>query len=127
MGLVEIHYNYWIAIILMMTGFYTVITHGDLIKKILGIAVFQTSVLLLYISMGYVEGGKTPILVKGESLYVNPLPSVLMLTAIVVGVATLAVGLGIIVRIKEAYGTIQETEILAMDQEHHKNVEGDNL
>lgn len=120
MGLLEVHYNYWIAIGLMMAGFYIVITHGNLIKKIMGLAVFQTSVLLFYISMGYVEGGKTPILVKGETLYANPLPSVLMLTAIVVGVATLAVGLAIIVRIKEAYGTIQEMEILELDKEHHK-------
>lgn len=118
MELIATHYNYWIAIGLMMAGFYTVITQDNLIKKMLGLAVFQTSVLLFYISMGYVDGGKTPIMVKGESVYVNPLPSVLMLTAIVVGVATLAVGLAIIVRIKEAYGTIQEMEILEMDMKH---------
>lgn len=114
------YYNYWIAVVLMMAGFYTVMTHGNLVKQMLGLAVFQTSVLLFYISMGYVKGGKPPILVEGITLYANPLPHVLMLTAIVVGVATLAVGLAIIVRIKEEYGTIQEGEILAIDKEEEQ-------
>ena len=115
MEIVAGYYNYWVAIVLMMAGFYTVMTHGNLVKKILGLSVFQTSVLLFNISMGYVKGGKSPILEEGVTLYTNPLPHVLMLTAIVVGVATLAVGLALIVRIKEAYGTIQEGEILEKD------------
>ena len=105
------HYNYWIVIFLMMAGFYTVISRGNLIKKIAGINIFQTSVFLLYISIGYVSEGTTPIIAEGFTRYSNPLPQVLILTAIVVGVATTALGLALVVRIKEAYGTIEEDEI----------------
>ena len=89
------HYNYWIVIILMMAGFYTVISRGNLIKKIAGLNIFQTSVFLLYISIGNVEGGTTPIIAEGIEQYSNPLPHVLILTAIVVGVATTALGLAL--------------------------------
>lgn len=105
------HYNYWIAIFLMMIGFYTVISRGNMIKQIVGINIFQTSVFFLYISLGSVEGGAAPIIRDGITVYSNPLPHVLILTAIVVGVATTALGLALIVRIKEAYGTIEEDEI----------------
>ena len=163
-------YNYWIAIVLMMTGFYTVISRGNLIKKLIGLNIFQVSVFLLYISMGKVEDGTAPIVLTGSSQgqelrsespspglsaapigqpkenlsagaeptdtneirprgnpenlsvttpssqrYSNPLPHVLILTAIVVGVATTSVGLALIVRIKEAYGTIEDEEILQED------------
>jgi multicomponent Na+:H+ antiporter subunit C len=112
------HIHYWIVIVLMMIGLYIVISRGNLIKKIAGLSIFQTSVFLLYISMGKVTGGTAPIEVVGkEVLYSNPLPHVLILTAIVVGVATTAVGLAIIVRIREAYGTIEEDQILAQDHE----------
>jgi multicomponent Na+:H+ antiporter subunit C len=110
------HYNYWIVIFLMMTGFYTVISRGNMIKKIAGLNIFQTSVFLLYISAGNVSGGTTPIIVEGISLYSNPLPHVLILTAIVVGVATTALAFALIVRIKEAYGTIEEDEIQQQDR-----------
>lgn len=110
-------YNYWIVIVLMMAGFYTVIARGNLIKKMVGLNIFQTSVFLLFISMGFVEGGSAPILEKGVELYSNPLPHVLILTAIVVGVATTALGLALIVRIKEEYGTIEEEEIHSFDEE----------
>lgn len=117
-------YNYWVVICLMMIGFYVVIAHGNLIKKVIGLSIFQVSVFLLYITMGKVEGGTTPIkpaknFYTGEdfTVFSNPLPSVLMLTAIVVGVATTALALALIVRIREAYGTIEEDEILAADQE----------
>jgi len=110
------HYNYWIVIFLMMSGFYTVISRGNLIKKIAGINIFQTSVFLLYISIGYVTDGTPPIIAKGYSIYANPLPHVLILTAIVVGVSTTALGLALVVRIKDAYGTIEEDEI--HDQDH---------
>ena len=110
-------YNYWIVIFLMMTGFYIVISRDNLIKKIVGLNIFQTSVFLLYISMGKVRGGTAPIVKEGVSLYSNPLPSVLILTAIVVGVATTAVAAALAVRIKEAYGTIEEAEIRALDGE----------
>lgn len=112
------HYNYWASIILMMIGFYGVINSSNLIKKLIGMTVFQVSVLLFYISMGMVKGGKMPLLEEGETLYANPLPHVLMLTAIVVGVATQAVGLAIAIRIKERYGTVEEDEILAMDSKN---------
>ena len=110
-------YNYWIVILLMMTGLYTVISRGNLIKKVIGINVFQVSVIMFYVSMGKVAGGTAPILVEnGEAVvYSNPLPSVLMLTAIVVGVATTALALAIVVRIHEAYGTLEEDEILQQD------------
>ena len=104
-------YNYWIVVFLMMAGFYIVIASGNLVKKLVGLTVFHTSVFLLYISLGKVEGGTAPILAPGFEAYSNPLPHVLILTAIVVGIATTAVGLALVVRIREAYGTIEEGEI----------------
>ena len=108
-------YNYWIVIFLMMTGFYILISRDNLIKKVVGLNIFQASVFLLYISMGKVKGGTAPIAVEGGAVYSNPLTSVLILTAIVVGVATTAVALALIVRIHEAYGTVEEDEILEID------------
>jgi len=107
------HFNYWVVIFLMMVGFYTLIARGNLVKKLIGLSIFQTSVIILYISMGKITGGTAPIYVEsGEDVvYSNPIPHVLMLTAIVVGVATLALGLSLVVRIKEAFGTIEEDEI----------------
>ena len=110
------HYNYWIVIVLMMIGFYTVISRGNLIKKIAGLNIFQTSVFLLYISIGNVKEGTAPIVAEGFTQYSNPLPHVLILTAIVVGVATTALGLALVVRIKEAYGSIEEDDIHDQDQ-----------
>ena len=110
------HYNYWVVIFLMMAGFYTVISHGNLIKKIAGLNIFQTSVFLLYISIGYVSEGTTPIIAEGYTRYSNPLPHALILTAIVVGVSTIALGLALVVRIKEAYGSIEEDEIHEQDK-----------
>lgn len=109
------HYNYWIVVVLMMIGFYIVIAHGNLIKKIIGLSIFQTSVFIFYISMAKVDGGTAPILAEGISQYSNPLPHVLILTAIVVGIATTALGLALAVRIKEAYGSIEEEEIQKKD------------
>lgn len=109
------HYNYWIVVLLMMIGFYIVISHGNLVKKLMGLSIFQTSVFILYISMGKVKNGTAPILEEGIELYSNPLPHVLILTAIVVGIATTALGLALVVRIKEAYGTIEEGEIQSKD------------
>ncbi len=110
-------YNYWIVIFLMMTGFYMVIARPNLVKKMAGLFVFQTSVFILFISMAKVKGGTAPILVEGVSTYSNPLPHVLILTAIVVGVATTALGLALVVRINEAYGTIDEDEINSQEEE----------
>ena len=118
-GFIVGHYNYWIVILLMMIGFYTVISRGNLIKKIAGLNIFQTSVFLLYLTMGKVFGGSPPILKEGVTVYSHPLPSVLILTAIVVGVATTALALAIIVRIREAYGTIEEDEIREIEREEH--------
>lgn len=108
-------FNYWIVIVLMMIGFYVVIADSNLIKKIIGLNIFQTSVFILYISVAKIDGGAPPILEDGITNYVNPLPHVLILTAIVVGIATTALGLALIVRIKEAYNTIEEDEIHEKD------------
>ena len=108
-------YNYWVVIFLMMTGFYIVIARGNLIKKVIGLNIFQTSVFLLYITIGKVRGGTAPILDERFETYSNPLPSVLILTAIVVGVATTAMALALIVRIHEAYGSVEEDEIQELD------------
>jgi len=110
------YYNYWVVIILMMLGFYIVISDANLIKKMIGLSVFQTSVFILFISMSKVEGGSAPILADDVSIYSNPLPHVLILTAIVVGVATTALGLAIIARIHRAYGTVDEDLIHAQDE-----------
>ena len=153
-GLLVSHYNYWVVIFLMMVGFYILISRGNLIKKIVGLNVFQTSVFMLYITLGKVTGGTPPILIEDHNggdeghgaadaagtaevagvaemsggtelsgamegtheavadvVYSNPLPHVLILTAIVVGIATTSVGLALAVRIKEAYGTVEEDEI----------------
>ena len=108
---------YWIIIVLMMMGFYIVISHHNLIKKIVGLSVFQVSVFLFYISMGKVSGGTAPILADGIEKYSNPLPHVLILTAIVVGVATTALGLALVVRVNDAYGTIEDDEIQAIEDD----------
>ena len=109
-------YNYWVVIFLMMTGFSVVIASGNLVKKIIGLNLFQASVFILYISMGKVSGGAAPILRETVQTYSNPLPHVLILTAIVGGVATTALGLALVVRIKEAYGTAEEDEIHSQDE-----------
>ena len=105
------HYNYLVTIFLMVAGLYVVIARGNMIKKLIGLSLFQTSVYLLYISPGKILGGTAPILDPKFTVYSNPLPHVLILTAIVVGVATLALGLALVVRIHEAYGSIEEDEI----------------
>ncbi len=133
--------NYWLIIALMMTGLYITFEANNLIKRMVGLSVFQTSVFLFYITLSKVSGGTAPILMGGdlkkhgedayggeasghgagaahgalENVYSNPLPHVLILTAIVVGVATLAVGLALVVRIREAYGTIEADEVRQID------------
>ena len=117
------HFNYWIVIVLMMIGMYTVISRGHLLKKVIGLNIFQTSVFILYISIGYIEGGTVPIVAgqvvgnTGDLVYANPLPHVLILTAIVVGVSTTALALALIIRIRDAYGTLEENDILKLDQD----------
>jgi multicomponent Na+:H+ antiporter subunit C len=123
------HYQYWIVAVLMMTGLYVVIAKGNMIKKIIGLNLFQVSVILFYVSMGKVEGGTAPIIAEGFEVYSNPVPHVLMLTAIVVGVATTALALSLVVRIHEAYGTVEEDEVLAMEDDVREGdvLEGDGL
>lgn len=109
-------YSYWVIVILMMAGLYIMIARYNLVKKIIGLGLFQTSIFYLYITIGKVTGGTAPILVEGEQLvFSNPVPHVLILTAIVVGVATSAVALALIVRIYEEYGSIEEDEIKAIE------------
>jgi multicomponent Na+:H+ antiporter subunit C len=111
------HYNYFVTIFIMIAGLYIVVSRGNMVKKLVGLSIFQTSVYLLYIEPGKILGGTAPILHPAFQIYSNPLPHVLILTAIVVGVATLALGLALVVRINEAYGTIEEDEIFEKDRE----------
>lgn len=111
------HYNHWITIFLMVAGLYIVVARGNMVKKLVGLGLFQTSVYLLYLSPGKILGGTPPILTDQHTVYSNPLPHVLILTAIVVGVATLALGLALVVRINESFGTIEEDEIFADEDE----------
>ena len=117
-------FNYAAILILMMVGLYAVIATANLVKRMVGLAIFQTSVFLLYISAAKVFGGEPPIFdykalhagaLDPNAVYSNPLPHVLILTAIVVGVATLAMGLSLVVRIQEAYGTIEDDAIAEAD------------
>lgn len=110
-------FNYWIAVLLLMTGFYAVVAKRNMIKKLIGLSLFQAAVFLLYITEGKVDGGTAPIFTEAgfEQVFSNPLPQVLILTAIVVGISTTALGLAIVVRTKEEYGTIEEDEIQEFD------------
>jgi len=109
-------YNYWISVTLMLIGFYAIMAKDNLIKKIIGLNIFQTAIFLFFISLGAVKGGTAPIvsqeMISKGYVYVNPLPHVLILTAIVVALATTAVALSLIIRMNEEYGTIEESEIL---------------
>lgn len=111
-------YNYWMFVILMMTGLYITVSRGNLIKKIIGLNIFQAAVFMLYISMGKITGGTAPVLIEDpDAVYSNALPHVLILTAIVVGIATTAVALALTLRIRETYGTIEEDELTKIEQE----------
>jgi multicomponent Na+:H+ antiporter subunit C len=111
------HYIYWLIFALMMIGLYIVISHGNLLKKLIGLTLFQVGVFLFFISLGKVDGGSAPIVSDDVETYSHPLPQVLILTAIVVGVATLAVGLALSVRIFEAYGTVEEDELVEREED----------
>ena len=123
MEIIIAKYNYWIYIFLMMIGLYAMITKNNLVKKIIGMSIFQTAIILFYVSIGAKRGATIPIIEHGHNSnailpeinalhYVNPLPHVLMLTAIVVAVATLGVALAVILKIYNTYGTLEEDEIL---------------
>ena len=119
MNLLELlgFFNYWVFAIVLSVGLYTVIAKANLVKKLIGLSIFQSAVFLMYITMNKVEGGTAPIIQKGveNQIFSNPLPQVLILTAIVVGGSTIALGLAIVVRIYEAYDTIEEDESLDAD------------
>jgi multicomponent Na+:H+ antiporter subunit C len=104
-------YNYWIFIALMMVGLYTIIASPNLVKKVIGLSVFQTAIFLFFISLSKIAGGTVPITEPPAELYSNPLPHALVLTAIVVSVSTMAVALAILINIKRAYGTVEEDEM----------------
>ena len=110
------HYNYFIVVVLVMVGLFMIMANTNLIKKVVGLAVFQMGVFILFISLGKVAGGTAPIVVAAGTVYSNPLPHVLILTAIVVGVSATAVALALVVRIYEAYDTLEEDDIDAADQ-----------
>ena len=111
------HYNYFVVVVLIMVGLYMVMANANLIKKVVGLSIFQMGVFILFISLGKIAGGTAPIVSTPGAAYSNPLPHVLILTAIVVGVAVTAVALALVVRIYEAYGTLEEDDIDAADRE----------
>lgn len=121
-------FNYWIYVLLMMIGLYATIAKGNLIKKIIGLSLFQTGIFIFYISLGVVdEGGvlgTAPIWQTAETVYANPLPHVLILTAIVVSVSTMAVALAIVVNIKQEFGTIEADELLLLEQDLEQDERG---
>ena len=112
-------YNYFVFAVLLMIGLYCILARTNIIKSIIGLSIFQSAVFLLYISMDKIDGGTAPIIQEGveNQIFANPLPQVLILTAIVVGISTTALALAVAVRIKEAYGTIEEDKIQEMDRE----------
>lgn len=109
--------NAYAAIALLMTGLYVVLAYDNLFKKLIGLSLFQAAIFVLYISMGKLLGGTAPIVADEYQLYSNPLPHVLILTAIVVGIATLALGLALVVRIHEEYDSSDEDEILQQENQ----------
>ena len=115
--MIATHYVYWLLFALMMIGLYVVISHGNMLKKLIGLSLFQVGVFLFFISLGKVDGGSAPIISEDVETYSHPLPQVLILTAIVVGVATLAVGLALAVRIFESYGTVEEDQVLRRESD----------
>ena len=126
------HLPYWLFIILMLSGLFIVVSRGNLIKKIVGLNIFQTSVFMFYISIGKMKGGTAPILLdksvnNSAVIYSNPLPHVLILTAIVVGIATTALGLALIIKIREEYDTVEEDDIQNMDQKDLKKYNKKNV
>ncbi|MEW5908956.1 MAG: cation:proton antiporter subunit C [Thermodesulfobacteriota bacterium] len=132
-SLIVARYNYWVYIVLMMIGFYAMIVKRNLIKKIIGMGIFQTAIILFFISIGAKRGSTIPILIESHpgkefvvhaADYINPLPHVLMLTAIVVSVATLGVALSLAVRIYQKYDTLEENIIHEKTMKVHSKKRG---
>ncbi len=114
-------YNYWVYIALMMIGLYAIIAKNNLVKKLVGMNIFQTAIILFFVSIGFKKDATIPIIEHSHGTshqlitaaeYINPLPHVLMLTAIVVSVSTFGVALALIVKIYQQYKTLEEDEIL---------------
>jgi multicomponent Na+:H+ antiporter subunit C len=113
-------HSYWFYIILIMIGFYGMMVKNNLMKKLIGMNIFQWSIILFFISIGVKKGATIPIIETHSALnqavraadYINPLPHVLMLTAIVVGVATTGIALALLIIIYQKYGTLEEDEII---------------
>jgi len=106
------NFYYLVAMILFVIGFHTMLTHSNLIKKVIGMNIMETSVFLFFVSVGYVREGMAPIMQNGtEGMYVNPLPSALILTGIVVAVSVTAYALSLIIKLYEHYGTLDADEI----------------
>jgi len=110
-------YHYGVATLLLLAGLYMIIRQDNLVRKLIGLSIVQVGVFVLYISLSHVQGGTAPILAEGYTRYASPLPHVLILTAIVVGISTMALGLALVVRIYRAYGSVGETEIQRMERE----------
>ncbi|NLN06701.1 MAG: cation:proton antiporter subunit C [Firmicutes bacterium] len=113
--LYRLHQNsfYFFAIILFIIGFHTMLTHSNLIKKIIGMNIMDTAVFLFFVATGYVRGGRAPVLVPGEErAFINPLPSALILTGIVVAVSVTAYALSLIIKLYQHYGTVDAEEIM---------------
>ncbi len=120
LSLIIAKYNYWLYVVLMMIGLYGMIAKNNLIKKVVGMNIFQTAIILFYVSIGYKKDASIPILVSAHDAhgatiraadYINPLTSCLMLTAIVVSVATFGYAMALAVRIYQRYQTLEEDEL----------------
>lgn len=111
------YFNYWVVVGLMMVGIYITVANSNLVKKVIGLSIFQSGVFLMFISFGVAFEASPPIVAEGVTRYSNPLPHVLILTAIVVGVATTALALALAVRIHGEYGSLEEDEISVLDGE----------
>lgn len=102
------------AMILFLIGFHTMLTHSNLIKKVIGMNIMETGIFLFFISVGYIRGGSAPLVKAGTEGYVNPLPSALILTGIVVSVSLTAFALALIIKLYKYYGTIDADEIMRL-------------
>jgi multicomponent Na+:H+ antiporter subunit C len=120
LAIIGARYNYWVYVVLMMIGLFAIISKNNFVKKIIGMNIFQTSIILFYVSTAFKTGKSIPIISHGHGHeavvahaadYINPLPHVLMLTAIVVSVATLGVALALAIKTYKAYGTLEEDDI----------------